>query len=68
MKAIDVTVLVCTDGLDDTAIWEAVQSHITNMNEDNIRAIIFEGKVRSITKKERECAMEGEDFTKPFDE
>ena len=72
VKAIDVTILVATDGKTDDKAWEAVQQHITEIEEarsDGVRAIIFEGKVRRPTAKERECINEDEEFTtKPFDE
>ena len=72
IKAIDMTILVATNGKSDYETWEIVQQHITEIEEtrsDGVRAIIFEGKVRRPTAKERECINEDEEFTtKPFDE
>jgi len=72
LKAIDLTVIVATDGMDDETAYTKVRDYLECIElrvDEGVRATVYKGETRQLTKHELAAAKEDPKFIDgPFDE
>ena len=68
--AIDLTIIVVSDGMDDYDAYTRVRDYIEELgNDKGVRVCIYEGETRQLTKHELAITQEDPKFIDaPFDE